>query len=90
MVDDGFPHERDIDGHCANCGAGPRENHYKLIREEQEAPVPNETTDLEYREAAMRLAIQHFEMKRDRPTAEQVVTMAKYFEEYLRTGNKTR
>ena len=45
-----------------------------------------ETTDLEYREAAMRLAIQFFEMKRTSPTPGEVTRMATYFETYLREG----
>jgi hypothetical protein len=46
----------------------------------------HETTDLEYREAAMRLAIQFFEMQRTRPTPGEVTRMATYFETYLRQG----
>jgi hypothetical protein len=45
----------------------------------------HETTDLEYREAAMRLAIQSFGTERATvPYA--FVQRAKYFEVYLRTG----
>lgn len=45
----------------------------------------NETTDLEYREAAMRLAIQSFGTERVvAPYA--MVQRAKYFEVYFRTG----
>ena len=46
----------------------------------------SETTDLEYREAAMRLAIQSFEAVHDRPIPSQLVTRAQYFEMYLREG----
>lgn len=45
-----------------------------------------ETTDLEYREAAMRLAIQYFEAKHDRPMQYQIIGTARFFEEYLREG----
>lgn len=45
-----------------------------------------ETTDLEYREAAMRLAIQWSDMMRNRATPAEVIRVAKGFEEYLREG----
>lgn len=48
-----------------------------------------ETTDLEYREAAMRLAIEHFKALHERPTAYTVLRMAATFEKYLRTGQIT-
>ena len=46
----------------------------------------SETTDLEYREAAMRLAIQWSDMMRNRATPSEVVRVAKAFEVYLREG----
>ena len=45
-----------------------------------------ETTDLEYREAAMRLAIQYYEAKHDRPMPNQIIGTARFLEEYLREG----
>jgi hypothetical protein len=47
----------------------------------------NETTDLEYREAALRLAIAHFEAKGMKTTMWwEIVAIAKEFEKYLRNG----
>jgi hypothetical protein len=45
-----------------------------------------ETTDLEYREAAMRLAIQYSDMKGNNPLPSAVVGTARFFETYLREG----
>lgn len=85
---DGYPHERDEDGVCKSCGASKIEYHYKL--QPKETPVePEETTDLEYREAAMRMAIQSFEAQHERPNAYSVTRRAAYFEKYLRTGEIT-
>jgi hypothetical protein len=56
------------------------------------APIPTEvwpkpTTDLEYREAAVRLAIAHFEAKGMKTTQDwEIVAIAKQFEQYLRNG----
>ena len=46
----------------------------------------SETTDLEYREAAMRLSIQSFKAIGERPIPSQVIGRARFFEEYLREG----
>jgi hypothetical protein len=48
--------------------------------------VNEETTDLEYREAAMRLAIAYFQAKNDRPIPLEVRRTAQLFEQYLREG----
>lgn len=47
-------------------------------------PSRETPTDLEYREAAMRLSIQSYE-HRD-PSPGGIIARAKYFEEYLREG----
>lgn len=49
----------------------------------------DETTDLEYREAALRLAIQSYEAAMERPIPPTLVARAKFFEVYLRTGKMT-
>lgn len=50
-------------------------------------PTPKPSTDLEYREAALRQAIAHFEAKGMKTTQEwEIVAVAKQFERYLRNG----
>jgi hypothetical protein len=51
--------------------------------------VNEETTDLEYREAAMRLAIQWSDMMRNRATPAELIRVAQLFEGYLRVGQIT-
>ncbi len=37
---DGYPHERDSDGTCRNCGASNGEYHYRLVaRKPKPAPM---------------------------------------------------
>lgn len=45
-----------------------------------------ETTDLEYREAAIRMALEYFRVRGDRPTPNEVLHQAAFFENYLRNG----
>lgn len=47
-----------------------------------------ETTDLEYREAAMRMACEYFKVRMERPRTDDVLAVAKTFENYLRTGER--
>lgn len=86
---DGHPHARNAEGTCRSCGASKHEYHYKLQPKETPVEPDKETTDLEYREAALRLAIQHFKAQHERPNAYTVTRMAAYFEKYLRTGDVT-
>lgn len=85
-TNDGYLHKRDENGTCKNCGASKNEYHYRLKPKETPVEPKEETTDLEYREAAMRLAIQYYAAKYDRPMPNQVIGTARFFETYLREG----
>jgi hypothetical protein len=57
------------------------------ISEPSPGHEPTGSTDLEYREAAVRLAIAHFEAKGMKTTQDwEILNVAKTFEQYLRNG----